>query len=61
MISGNSNNLTMKSILFSTYTNALSDPFIQGGVQLRLNNTMGDTITLTQVDVIINGAILTRG
>jgi len=61
MVSGNSNNLTMKSVLFSSYTNSLTDPFIQGGVQLRLNNTMGDTIVLTQVDVIINGAILTRG
>jgi len=39
-----------------TYTNDVTDSFIDGGVRLVLNNTSGEQITLSQVDVVIKGA-----
>ena len=41
---------------FLTYTNDVTDSFIDGGVRLVLNNTSGEQITLSQVDVVIKGA-----
>jgi len=46
-------NLSMKSIVFNTYTLDQTDPFIAGGVQIRL--ACGVQATATQVDIIISG------
>ena len=40
---------------FSTWTLNTSDPFIDGGVRIVLNNTSGEQITISQVDVVIKG------
>ena len=47
--------LSANSVNFSTYTLNTSDPFIDGGVRVVLNNTSGEQITISQVDVVIKG------
>lgn len=49
------NDLNSKGVLFSTYTLGANDPFITDGFNLVLNNTSGQTITLTGVTILIKG------
>lgn len=51
----NTNNLTGKGVVFSTYTNTSSDPFIANGLKLVLNNTSGQTVTITGVTLLVKG------
>lgn len=51
----NTNDLTGKGVVFSTYTNTSSDPFIANGLKLVLNNTSGQTVTITGVTLLVKG------
>lgn len=51
----NTNDLTGKGVVFSTYTNTSSDPFITNGLKLVLNNTSGQTVTITGVTLLVKG------
>lgn len=51
----NTNDLTGKGVIFSTYTNTSSDPFIANGLKLVLNNTSGQTVTITGVTLLVKG------
>jgi len=45
--------LSSKAIIFESYTIGADDPFIDGGVRIELNNTAGQAINLTRIDVVI--------
>jgi len=47
--------LKANSVNFSTWTKGVDDPYIDGGVRVVLNNTSGQQITLSQVDLVIKG------
>ena len=47
--------LSSKSVVFETYTLDLTDPFIDGGVRTELNNTSGQQLSLSRIDVVIKG------
>lgn len=49
------NNLDSQGVVFSTYTLGSSDPLILDGLNFVLNNTSGQTITLTGVTILIKG------
>lgn len=51
----NTNDLTGKGVVFSTYTNTSSDPFITNGLKLVLNNTSGQTVTITGLTLLVKG------
>lgn len=51
----NTNDLTGKGVAFNTYTNTSSDPFIANGLKLVLNNTSGQTVTITGVTLLVKG------
>lgn len=51
----NTNDLTGKGVVFSTYTNTSSDPFIANGLKLVLNNTSGQTVSITGVTLLVKG------
>lgn len=51
----NTNDLTGKGVIFSTYTNTSSDPFIANGLKLVLNNTSGQTVSITGVTLLVKG------
>lgn len=53
VIKVNDTTLGSRGIVFETYTIGADDPFIANGLRLVLNNTSGQTITLTGVSVII--------
>ena len=48
-------NLAAKAVTFESYTLDLTDPFIDGGVRIEINNTSGSSISLTRADVVIKG------
>lgn len=47
------NDISNRGISFNTFTNTTADPFISGGLKLILNNTSGQTVTVTGVSVLI--------
>lgn len=47
------NDLSKRSVVFETYTNTDTDPFIAGGFKLVINNTSGQTLNLTGCDILI--------
>lgn len=51
----NTNDLTGRGVAFNTYTNTSSDPFIANGLKLVLNNTSGQTVTITGVTLLVKG------
>lgn len=51
----NTNDLTGKGVAFSTYTNGSTDPFIADGLKLVLNNTSGQTVTITGITILVKG------
>lgn len=47
------NDLSNRSVVFETYTNTDTDPFIANGLKLVINNTSGQTLNLTGCDILI--------
>lgn len=51
------NDLSKRAIVFETYTNTETDPFIAGGLKLVINNTSGQTLNITGCDILIKGRL----